>query len=80
MMEGLQPELPEPQGLVDPIAELGAMVSGALEQSITPAEFPMYRPRRSGLPSEEFVAVMSSDHGFVVEEGQVFRDTSPRTK
>ena len=52
MMEGLQPELPEEPPKVAsfdyPIAELGAMVSGALGQSITPAEFrPWNRSIRS---------------------------------
>ena len=54
MLEGLQPEAAEAEieppkvAMFDyPMAELGALVSGALGQSITPAEFRAtgaYRP------------------------------------
>ena len=81
MMEGLQPELPEEPPKVAsfdyPIADLGAMVSGALGQSITPAEFRALEPiDQVYWTSDEFVAVMS-DHGFVVQEGQVFEILHP---
>ena len=60
MMEGLQPELPEEPPKVAsfdyPIADLGAMVSGALGQSITPAEFRALEPiDQVYWTSEEFV-------------------------
>ena len=74
MMEGAQPgppdapEEPPKVAMFDyPMAELGAMVSGALGQSITSAEFRALEPiDQVYWTPEEFGAVMS-DHGFVVQ-------------
>ena len=53
------------------------MVSGALGQSITSAEFRALEPiDQVYWTPEEFGAVMS-DHGFVVQEGQVFEVLHP---
>ena len=84
MMEGAQPgppdapEEPPKVAMFDyPMAELGAMVSGALGQSITSAEFRALEPiDQVYWTPEEFGAVMS-DHGFVVQEGQVFEVLHP---
>ena len=60
-----------------PMAELGALVSGALGQSITPAEFRALEPiDQVYWTPEEFGAVMS-DHSFVVQDGQVFEILHP---
>ena len=81
-MEDLQPEVPEEPpkvALLDyPIAELGALVSGALGQSITPAEFLALEPiDQVYWTPDEFGSVMS-DHGFVMQEGQLFEVLHPR--
>ena len=81
-MEDLQPEIPEEPpkvALFDyPIAELGALVSGALGQSITPAEFRALEPiDQVYWTPDEFGSVMS-DHGFVMQEGQLFEVLHPR--
>ena len=82
VMEDLQPEVaeePPKVALFDyPIAELGALVSGALGQSITPAEFRALEPiDQVHWTPEEFGSVMS-DHGFVMQEGQLFEVLHPR--
>jgi len=81
-LENALDETPEeelaPPSFDFPIAELGSLVSGALGQSITPAEFRALEPiDQVYWTLDEFSSVMS-DHGFVVQDGQVFEILHPR--